>query len=175
VSRHNSSNELPAADRPTTQGQVSIRQSTHRERIICLYLLLSLSDIVCRLLLLPMPLLPLPALLLLLPGPPLLLWLLKRLPLPGQFSLLQSPLPPFLLQLLPPVGLLLTLPLTPLLLLLLITAAMLLLLLLFAAAMLLAEVPWFWASDFCCRLVTPELWLVPLPSLEGSCTRHAMV
>jgi len=112
-----------------------------------------------------MPLLPPLALLLLLPGPPLLLWLLKGLPLPGQFSLLQSPLPPLLLQLLLPVGLLLTLPLTPLLLLLLFTAAML----------LLAEVPWFWASDFCCRLATSELWPVPLPSLDGSYTKHAFV
>ncbi len=114
--------------------------------------------------------------------PPLLLWLLRRLPLPGQLPQLQSPLAPWLLQLLLPVGLLLMLPLT-LLLLLLFTAAMLLLLLLFTAAMLLlfaaavllAEASWLLAADFCCWLVTPELWPVPLPSLEGSYTKHAFV
>jgi len=114
--------------------------SQHIERVICLYLLLSLSDTVCLLLPLSMPLLP-PLALLLVPRPPLLLWLLRWLPLPGQLPLLQSPLPPLTL--------------------------------LFTAAMLLAEAPWLLASDFCGWLVMPDLLPVPLPSLEGSYTKHA--
>jgi len=150
VSRCDSSNELPAADRPTTQGQVSIRQLTHWEGVICLYLLLSLSDTVCLLLPLPMVLLPLPMVLLppravlLLPGPGLLLWLLKGLPLPEPLPLLQSPLPPLLLQLLLPVGLLLMLPLPLLLMLplpLLLMLPLPLLLLLLTVAILLAKAP----------------------------------